>query len=99
MVTASKERITRIEKRAIQSGVITPKEMKGAIIITSLLTLLSAILLIYFAFEDTNLYYSFYLILGILAILAAIRYTIGATYGYRGQVTYSSYLFGIVSTI
>jgi 1,4-dihydroxy-2-naphthoate octaprenyltransferase len=44
------------------------------------------ILLIYFAFEDTNLYYSlFYLILGILAILAAIRYTIGATaYGYRG---------------
>jgi hypothetical protein len=37
MVTASKERITRIElaKRAIQSGVITPKEMKGAIIITS----------------------------------------------------------------
>jgi 1,4-dihydroxy-2-naphthoate octaprenyltransferase len=59
--------------------------MKGAIIIT-LLTLLSAILLIYFAFEDTNLYYSlFYLILGILAILAAIRYTIGATaYGYRG---------------
>jgi 1,4-dihydroxy-2-naphthoate octaprenyltransferase len=36
---------------------ITPKEMKGAIIITSLLT---AILLIYFAFEDTNLYYSLF---------------------------------------
>jgi 1,4-dihydroxy-2-naphthoate octaprenyltransferase len=32
-----------------------------------LLTLLSAILLIYFAFEDTNLYLLFYLILGILA--------------------------------
>jgi 1,4-dihydroxy-2-naphthoate octaprenyltransferase len=49
------------EKRAIQSGVITPKEMKGAIIIT--LFLAFAILLIYFAFEDTNLYYSlFYLI-------------------------------------
>ena len=65
-------------KRAIQSGVITPQAMKGAIIITSLLTLLSAILLIYFAFTDTNLYYSlFYLVLGILAILSAIRYTIG----------------------
>jgi 1,4-dihydroxy-2-naphthoate octaprenyltransferase len=37
------------------------KEMKGAIIITSLLTLLSAILLIYFAFEDTNLYYSHFI--------------------------------------
>ncbi|MFB0911199.1 MAG: 1,4-dihydroxy-2-naphthoate octaprenyltransferase [Flavobacterium sp.] len=89
-------------KRAIQSGVITPKEMKGAIIITSLLTLLSAILLIYFAFEDTNLYYSlFYLILGILAILAAIRYTIGATaYGYRGLGDVFVFIFfGIVSTI
>jgi 1,4-dihydroxy-2-naphthoate octaprenyltransferase len=36
--------------------------------------------------------------LGILAILAAIRYTIGATYGYRGlgDVVLS---FGIVSTM
>jgi 1,4-dihydroxy-2-naphthoate octaprenyltransferase len=100
MVTASKERITRIGAKEIQSGVITPK-MKGAIIITSLLTLLSAILLIYFAFEDTNLYYSlFYLILGILAILAAIRYTIGATaYGYRGLGDVFFIFFGIVSTM
>jgi 1,4-dihydroxy-2-naphthoate octaprenyltransferase len=36
--------------------VITPKEME-AIIITSLLTLLSAILLIYFAFEDEPIRY------------------------------------------
>jgi hypothetical protein len=68
MVTASKERITRIElgQKAIQSGVITQKEMKGAIIITSLLTLLSAILLIYFAFEDTNI---------LFAILSNLRNT------------------------
>ena len=33
-------------KRAIQSGVISPKEMKNALIITSLLTLVSAIALI-----------------------------------------------------
>jgi 1,4-dihydroxy-2-naphthoate octaprenyltransferase len=39
------------------------KEMKGAIIITFAYVAI-AILLIYFAFEDTNLYYSlFYLIL------------------------------------
>jgi hypothetical protein len=41
MVTASKGRITRIElgqKRAIQSGV-TPKEMKGAIIIFAYLAI------------------------------------------------------------
>ena len=37
-------------KRAIQSGVISPKAMKKAIIITSILTFISALLLIYFAF-------------------------------------------------
>ena len=37
-------------QRAIQSGVITPQAMKKAIIITSLLTLLSAIILIYFVY-------------------------------------------------
>jgi 1,4-dihydroxy-2-naphthoate octaprenyltransferase len=57
--------------------VITPQAMKRAIIITSVLTLLSAMLLIY-AFRDTNLWFSlFYLVLGILAIISAIRYTVG----------------------
>src|SRR3970040_299677 len=89
-------------KRAIQSGVITPQTMKRAIIITSVLTLLSAILLIYFAFGDTNLVYSlFYLVLGILAIAAAIRYTIGArAYGYRGfGDVFVFVFFGLVSTL
>ncbi|MFL9829366.1 1,4-dihydroxy-2-naphthoate octaprenyltransferase [Flavobacterium sp. ST-87] len=89
-------------KRAIQSGVITPAAMKRAIIITSFLTLLSAIALIYYAFGDTNIYYSvFYLILGILAILSAIRYTVGNTaYGYRGYGDLFVFVFfGLVSTL
>lgn len=89
-------------KRAIQSGVITPIAMKKAIIITSTLTLISAILLIYFAFRDTNLVYSlFYLILGILAIVSAIRYTVGNTaYGYRGFGDLFVFIFfGLVSTL
>jgi 1,4-dihydroxy-2-naphthoate octaprenyltransferase len=75
-------------KRAIQSGVITPQAMKRAIIITSVLTLLSAVL-IYYAFRDTNLWFSlFYLVLGILAIIS-IRYTVGNTaYGYKVLVMY-----------
>ena len=44
-------------KRAIQSGVISPQAMKRAIVITSVLTLVSAMLLIYYAFADTNLWY------------------------------------------
>ena len=89
-------------KRAIQSGVISPEAMKRAIIITALLTLLSAVLLIYYAFTDTNLYYSlFYLVLGVLAILSAIRYTVGnRAYGYRGYGDLFVFVFfGLVSTL
>ena len=89
-------------KRAIQSGVISPKAMKKAIIITSILTLISSILLIYFAFKDTNIGYSlFYLVLGMLAITSAIRYTVGNTaYGYRGfGDAFVFVFFGLVSTL
>lgn len=89
-------------KRAIQSGVISPQAMKRAIVITSVLTLFSAMLLIYYAFRDTNLSYSlFYLVLGILAIASAIRYTVGNTaYGYRGFGDLFVFVFfGLVSTI
>ena len=89
-------------KRAIQSGVITPEAMKRALIITSALTLLSAILLIYVSFKDTNIGYSiFFLVLGILAIISAIRYTVGNTaYGYRGFGDIFVFVFfGLVSTL
>jgi 1,4-dihydroxy-2-naphthoate octaprenyltransferase len=89
-------------KRAIQSGVISPAAMKQAIIITSILTLISSILLIYYAFKDTNIGYSlFYLALGILAIASAIRYTVGNTaYGYRGFGDIFVFVFfGLVSTL
>ena len=82
-------------KRAIQSGVITPEAMKRALVITSILTLISAILLIYVAFKDHNLGFSlFYLGLGILAIASAIRYTVGnSAYGYRGYGDLFVFLF------
>jgi 1,4-dihydroxy-2-naphthoate octaprenyltransferase len=89
-------------KRAIQSGVISPQAMKRAIIITSVLMLISSILLIYYAFRYTNLSYSlFYLVLGILAIASAIRYTVGNTaYGYRGYGDVFVFVFfGLVSTL
>ena len=89
-------------QRAIQSGAITPQAMKRAIVVTSILTLLSAIALIYYAFGDTNFGYSlFFLVLGILAIASAIRYTVGNTaYGYRGYGDLFVFVFfGLVSTI
>jgi len=89
-------------QRAIQSGVITPQAMKKAIIITSILTLLSAILLIYFAFGKSNFIYSIiFLLLGVAAIASAIRYTVGnSAYGYKGFGDIFVFVFfGLVSTL
>lgn len=89
-------------KRAIQSGVISREAMKRALVITSILTLISAVFLIYVAFEDTNIAYSiFYLTLGIVAIASAIRYTVGnSAYGYKGYGDIFVFVFfGLVSTL
>ena len=89
-------------KRAIQSGAISPAAMTRAMIFTSVLTMLSAITLIYFAFKDTNLVFSlFFLTLGALAVASAIRYTVGNTaYGYRGYGDVFVFVFfGWVSTL
>jgi 1,4-dihydroxy-2-naphthoate polyprenyltransferase len=88
--------------RAIQSGAISPAAMKRAMVITALLTLASAVALIYFAFRDTNLAYSlFFLALGITAIASAIRYTVGnSAYGYKGLGDVFVFVFfGLVSTL
>lgn len=89
-------------KRAIQSGVISPREMKRAIILTSFLTMASAVLLIYFSFKEENLGFSlFFLLLGFLAVASAIRYTVGnSAYGYRGYGDVFVFIFfGLVSTM
>ena len=88
-------------KRALQSGTISPQQMKTAIIITSLITLVFALLLIYFSFKESYLWYSlFFLVLGILAIASAIRYTVGnQAYGYKGYGDIFVFIFfGLVST-
>lgn len=88
-------------KRAIQSGAISPQAMKRGIVITALLTFLSAIALIYNAFHFKYFYYSItFLILGIMAIASAIRYTVGkGAYGYRGYGDLFVFIFfGLVST-
>lgn len=88
-------------KRAIQSGSISPKQMKKAIAFTSFITLLFAILLIYFAFKESYLLYSLlFLVLGVLAIASAIRYTVGkGAYGYKGYGDLFVFIFfGLVST-
>lgn len=72
--------------RALQSGLIKPYQMKRAIIITAIISLISAILLIYTSLGMDAIFVSLvFLALGIGAVWAAIKYTVGDNaYGYRG---------------
>ena len=74
------------EARMVSSGAITPAQMKRAMIITAVFTILVALLLIYTAFGKDNFIYSvLFFILGIASIVAAIKYTVGkSAYGYSG---------------
>lgn len=71
-------------ERAIQSGIITAKEMKNAVILFSILSFISGITLLLVAFEGAvNYLFLLFILLGILAIAAAIKYTVGkGAYGY-----------------
>lgn len=87
-------------ERALQSGKISPKQMLRAIIFTSILTFILALLLIYTAFgKDNFLYTILFLILGISSIAAAIKYTMGKNaYGYSGFGDVFVFLFfGLLS--
>ncbi len=73
-------------QRAIQSGVITQKEMIKAIKITASLTFLIALILLYIAFgREQPYFFLLFVVLGIASIVAAIKYTMGKkAYGYSG---------------
>ncbi len=87
-------------QRALQSGMITRKEMYLGMIGTALVTFLFAVALIYIAFGTRSFFYAIvFLLLGIAAIAAAVKYTIGdSAYGYRGLGDVFVFLFfGVVA--
>ena len=73
--------------RAVQSGLISRKEMKTAVITLTLLCLISAGTLIYIGVQGMQSQIIwFYIGLALLCIVAAITYTIGKkAYGYYGM--------------
>ena len=85
--------------RMVQTGKISKEEMKKGIILISVLGFFSGLLLIFFSFplEDTYKILLF-LVLGVLSIVAAIKYTVGrAAYGYHGLGDLFVFIFfGIV---
>lgn len=73
-------------KRAVQQGLLSFQEIKLGIIITGLLSFIMGVGLIYEANKSLEIGYSiFFLLLGLAAIAAAIKYTVGkSAYGYQG---------------
>lgn len=73
-------------QRALQSGALTDRSLKKGIILTAFFSAISAIALIYISLGISAVLESIiFLILGGLAIWAAIKYTVGDNaYGYRG---------------
>lgn len=90
------------EERMVSSGAITPKQMKSAMIITAIITLIVALLLIYVSFGKENFGYSVvFFLLGIASIAAAIKYTVGkSAYGYSGLGDVFVFVFfGLLSVV
>ncbi len=90
------------EERMVASGAITPKQMKTAMIVTTIFTLVVAIALIYVAFGKDNFGFSLLFFgLGIASIVAAIKYTVGnSAYGYSGFGDVFVFLFfGLLAVV
>jgi 1,4-dihydroxy-2-naphthoate octaprenyltransferase len=91
--------------RAMQSGLISQMQMKRALIVTTLLTLISGISMLWIVFSPLSQFLTalLMLILGIAAIASAIKYTVGKSpYGYRGLGDLFVFVFfgpvGVVGT-
>jgi 1,4-dihydroxy-2-naphthoate polyprenyltransferase len=84
-----------VATRAVQTGAITRQQMTRAIILMSILSFITGSLLIYEGLKDTSTQTIItFFGLGILAIIAAITYTVGKRpYGYMGLGDISVLIF------
>ena len=86
--------------RAVQSGIISPREMKKGMVLFGILSFISGVFLLYVSITNLYVFLSF-IGLGILAIVAAITYTSGSKpYGYAGLGDISVFtFFGLVGVL
>lgn len=90
------------EKRAVASGEISATQMKNAVKITAILSLISAIGLLAVAYIPNYWHwFALYFGLGIASIWAAIQYTVGKNaYGYKAMGDIFVFIFfGLVAVI
>jgi len=81
-------------ERAVQSGEISVRQMKTAVIVLAVLSLLSGVWLLYAALREQFLEALLFFVLGMAAIAAAVKYTVGKNaYGYSGLGDLFVFLF------
>ncbi|MCT4589595.1 MAG: 1,4-dihydroxy-2-naphthoate polyprenyltransferase [Carboxylicivirga sp.] len=85
-------------ERMVQSGLISKQSMLRGIFVMGTLALISGLGLITIAFQDISITSLIFFILGIAAIGAAVKYTMGSNpYGYRGLGdVYVLLFFGLI---
>ena len=89
-------------RRAVGSGDISPSQMLKVVIAFAVLSLVSGVALLWVSFGKENFVYSLlFLVIGVSAIAAAMRYTMGANpYGYAGFGDLFVFIFfGLVSVM
>ena len=88
-------------ERILQSGLISPMQMKSGIKIAAFISFVFTVTLIIVSFKNEFLNILTFLFLGILAIFSAIKYTMGKNaYGYFGFGDFFVFIFfGIVSVL
>lgn len=89
-------------KRGLQAGAITPRQMRIAIVVLIVLSLICGILLIAEGTRGIRISYGvIFFVLGLGAIAAAVKYTMGKNpYGYKGLGDFFVFLFfGLVGVM
>ncbi|RXK52502.1 1,4-dihydroxy-2-naphthoate octaprenyltransferase [Aquirufa rosea] len=92
----------KVALRAVQTGAISPAEMKKAVYLSAIISFLTGLTLLYFSLQHASLAIILtFLALGVMAIAAAIAYTVGKRpYGYIGLGDLSVFIFfGLVGTV
>ena len=88
-------------KRAVQSGKIGIKKMKKGIVFTASIALCLTFVLVINSFKQDLFNLLLFVLLGILAVVSAIKYTVGKNpYGYMGFGDFFVFIFfGLVSVL
>ncbi|MCK0539054.1 1,4-dihydroxy-2-naphthoate octaprenyltransferase [Anaerobiospirillum sp. NML02-A-032] len=86
--------------RGVMTGAISLKALKRFMAIVTIMLSVTGITAVYMTLGNDSHAFAWFVFLGVISILAAILYTLGVSYGYRGLGDVSVFLFfGVLAVI